>query len=354
MKVKQLLKCICFCALALTLVVSVSYIVRTNGDVKDRFTGFYAEPHDTIDVMIYGASPAGGTFVPGLMWHETGITSYPLSSNSQNPIAIRYLIDETFKYQHPKLLVIEPRMFCTDMEQNLSDKAHIREVTDNMKYSVNRIRLINALLSDEDDKIEYYFDIIKYHSNFGMLLIPSELKRFDYRELSSSKGFSYEERFGDYEYDESVDTEAVIPIPEENEKVLRDLLEYLGGLDTQVLFVSTPRVLEQEYEGNMNYIAGIVESYGYEFLNLNRHFEDMDLRFDCDFYDGVHVNILGAYVSTHYLGRYIKEHYDVAGDHKRINEGTWDAAYEEYMQLYDPLKTHVEWKLDTDLTTRER
>lgn len=40
---KQALKAVVFLAVFLWLLVTVTYIIRTNGDVKDRFTGFYAE-----------------------------------------------------------------------------------------------------------------------------------------------------------------------------------------------------------------------------------------------------------------------------------------------------------------------
>ena len=40
---KQLVQSIIFIVLFLYILMTVTYIIRTNGDVKDRFTGFYAE-----------------------------------------------------------------------------------------------------------------------------------------------------------------------------------------------------------------------------------------------------------------------------------------------------------------------
>ena len=48
---------IVFILIFLFLLRTVSYIVRTNGAVKDRFSGFYAEPKDTIDAVMIGSSP---------------------------------------------------------------------------------------------------------------------------------------------------------------------------------------------------------------------------------------------------------------------------------------------------------
>ena len=344
MNVKQALRASIFIIITLLIGISLSYILRSNGDVKDRFTGFYAEDKNTIDVMIYGASPANATFVPGVLWHEKGITSYSLSSNSQSAKAIKYLIEETYKYQKPQLLIIEPRMFASDIEANLEDKAHIREVTDNLRYSPLRIRLINALLSEGDKKIEYYVDLIKYHSNIGLLFDPKEYRHFAYSTPSPSKGYSYEERVGYYKRDESVDMDKVIPISKEGEEVLRDFLDYAKENDLNVLFVSTPRIIEQDYEGNMNYIESVVREYGYDFLNLNKHLEDMDFWYGWYFFDGVHVNILGAYNSTLFLGDYLEKNYDINTSHDGLDTASWDNAYDEFMSRYEPLYAHVDWK----------
>lgn len=53
---KQALKAVVFLTVFLWLLVTVTYIIRTNGDVKDRFTGFYAEKENTIDAILVGSS----------------------------------------------------------------------------------------------------------------------------------------------------------------------------------------------------------------------------------------------------------------------------------------------------------
>ena len=54
---KQAAKTIAFLALTLALLVMLTYMLRTNGAVKDRFAGFYAEKKNSIDVIMIGSSP---------------------------------------------------------------------------------------------------------------------------------------------------------------------------------------------------------------------------------------------------------------------------------------------------------
>ena len=57
MTIKQLLKSIVFLVLFGFLSLSLTYCLRTNGSVKDRMAGFYAEKKNTLDAVIIGSSP---------------------------------------------------------------------------------------------------------------------------------------------------------------------------------------------------------------------------------------------------------------------------------------------------------
>ena len=67
-----------FVLLFLAILLPVSYMVRTNGDVKDRFAGFYAEKKDSLDVVMIGSSPVFPYYAAPKLWGETGIAMYPL------------------------------------------------------------------------------------------------------------------------------------------------------------------------------------------------------------------------------------------------------------------------------------
>ena len=163
MSKKYLLRIVIFIAIVLWMLVHLTYILRTNGDVKDRYVGFYAEKKESIDVAIIGSSPIPMGFVTPKIYGDMGITMYPISSNMQRPVATRYHVDEVLKTQKPELFVFEMRMWVAADEHLLGNMAHTREVTDNLKYSVNRIKAINAMVSDPDERLTYYFDIFKYH-----------------------------------------------------------------------------------------------------------------------------------------------------------------------------------------------
>lgn len=336
MNKKQLLQVMAFLLIIFALLWSSTYIVRTNGEVKDRFAGFYAEPKNTIDVVMIGASPVGASFNPGLLWHETGITSYPLSSNSQPTRAIKYLIEEACSRQNPELVIIEARMFTEDAREQAEDTAHIREVTDNMRQSANRIKAINALVEEKNERYTYYFDIIKFHSNWKMFASVNELKKYNYSLENEDKGFVASSEYMTLSsYPTDLDKEFVTAIPEEQEEILRDLLKYIKEKNIPALFIVTPQYARQEYMGQMNYIEKLVKEEGCGYYDMYKNPEEYDFDVHRDLRDGSHTNTLGANKCTLALCRYLQENYDIDTDRTAEKESDWEKAYNKYLVDYE-------------------
>lgn len=341
---KEAIKAISFILIFVLLLTGVSYIVRTNGYVKDRFAGFYAEEKDSIDVLLCGSSTVATSFSSGYMWGEYGFTSYPISSNTQRPKAIKYLLEEAYKYQSPEVVVIELRMFTYEDEEMKNDEAHIREVTDNMKYSLQRLKTVRDMtdgVESFEDKISYYFDIIKYHSNWGMFFKPEELLKVDYSKADLHKGFEHPEEilYHDEEDDRYIPTEERMAIPGEQEEVLRELLVFLKEKDQEALFVVTPCIYGSEYYAKMNYVKDIVEQEGFSYLNLHDH-----LDYDCatDYLDGGHSNILGAKKCSELLGETLIREYGLMD--KRNQEGfeDWDESHKAFLEIYNEVDSNKE------------
>ena len=346
---RQAAKSILFIAIFITILVSLTYVIRTNGEVKDLFTGFYAEKDDTIDVIMIGSSPVYPFYAAPKIYGEYGIACYPLSSHVQRPSAALPLLKEAYKTQDPKVVVFEMRMYTMedgDMESNM---AYARGVTDNMKYSANRIYAINRLVKDPGERYTYYFDIFKYHSNWKTMVLPDQIACFRYEKKHPLKGFVIKDEVGPLEEERiptCTDITETMPIPAEQEERLYELLEYLKSNDQQALFIVSPYRTVEEHMMMFNYMEPIIESYGYRFVNMNQHYEELGLDFATDFYDyGGHVNALGAEKCSSYLAELLQEY---ALPDRRGQKGyeSWDEAYEYYKEVNaDAIETiwdHIE------------
>lgn len=272
---------------------------------------------------------------------EYGIAAYPISSNLQRPAAATYLAEEVRKTQQPELYVFEMRMYTAQEADLTNNMAYTRGVTDNLKYSWNRIKTINAMVEEPSERYTYYFDIFKYHSNWKTMVLPEQIACFRYEKPDGQKGYVMTDEVGPCE---AVDTSAITekePMPEFQEECLYKLLDYLKEKDLQALFILSPTVMEEEKQKMYNYMEEIIAGYGYEFLNLNDHYDEIGLDFASDFSDyGGHTNALGAEKCTRFLGEYLAGKYGIADRRGQAGYESWDAAYEqwqkEFMQARKP------------------
>lgn len=328
--VKTVVQVIGFVAIFLLLLTAVSYMVRTNGDVKDRFAGFYAEKKDTLDIVMIGSSPVFPYYAAPKLWGESGIAMYPLSSNVQRPVAMKYLVQEAEKTQTPGLYIFEMRMFTMEDAGLRENMAYTRGVTDNLRYSRLRNETIRAMVpeDDEEGRLSFYLDIMKYHTNWKMLVLPSEWANMTYHNPHPLKGYTFKDEVGPLPMPDCGKAEGAKPIPAEQEAYLRELLDELrqGGHDA--LFIVSPYGESLEDQQMYNYMEEIVTAAGYRFLNMNKHYEEIGIIFEEDFADyGSHTNAVGAEKCTDFLKTYLQQHYAFTDKRGEAAYESWDAAY---------------------------
>ena len=340
------------------LIPHITYCIRTNGDSKDRFVGFYAEKKNTIDAVVIGSSPVPYCIATPRIYGDMGITMYPLSTNMQRPVAAKYLVEEALKTQDPDLFIFEMRMWQADEEGLINDDlnekhmGHTREVTDNMKYSLNRIRAINAMVKpeiaeyDEDGNmvadykpINFYFDIFKYHSNWKTLIMWSQLRTFFYEYPDDMKGFTTSDEVGPAEKENCHSVTDVEKMPSEQEEYLAELIACLKKHNKDALFIITPFTVSEEEQKRYNYIRDYVTERGYKFLDMNQHLDEIGFDEAIDYKDGgTHTNIVGSDKVTVWFEDYLSENYvktGKLGKHDRRHGhkyNSWKKSYDLWME----------------------
>ena len=361
MNIKQVLKIVVFNLIFVLLLMSVTYVIRTNGDIKDIFTGFYAQKKNTVDVVMIGSSPVYPYYAAPKIFGETGITAYPLSSNVQRPSAAIPLIKESLKTQKPKLYVFEMRMYTYEDGRMFENMAFARGVTDNMKYSLNRIMTINRMIPSAaemkermklpenidqpedsyEERYTYYFDIFKYHSNWKTMILKDQYSSIFYSRKNPMEGFVIRDEI-DPLSEEEVETNMLYAqrtkankIPNEQEERLTELFDFLKKNDLQALFIVSPYQMEEGQMEMYNYLKEKIENNGYTFVNMNEKYDEIGIDFKTDFYDGGgHVNFLGARKCTEYLEKLLKE-YNLE-DHRNDDKyASYQQAYEYYLTKED-------------------
>ena len=168
--VKSVFLFLLFAAGFLVILQKSTNIVRlkTNGGI-DMVHSFYSIEKNTIDVLVTGSSHAYFGYSSNPLWEDHGVTGYVLASPAQRPKYTYYLLKEALKYQKPKVIMYETfGMYYKNDDGNEGD---LRKACDAMRLGSVKLEMVNDICKDMtfDEKMSYYFPIIKYHSRWSEL-----------------------------------------------------------------------------------------------------------------------------------------------------------------------------------------
>ena len=129
----------------------------------------YREKRDTIDASYIGNSGVYRYWQAPVAWKNSGIAVLDISTSGMPGSTVLYGAEEAMKHQNPSLLVFDIRAFCMNEEKTLDNRLGIHIITDNMHWSMNKLRMIRneiktIKLQNPKDAVEYYFPIIRFHS----------------------------------------------------------------------------------------------------------------------------------------------------------------------------------------------
>ena len=310
----------------------MTYIMKPAESDLKNIAGFYNEEKNSLDMVYIGGSAAFWYYAPLQAFETEGIASYNYAARNIEPELYKTMVKEILKTQSPELIVIDARCFQYREKNNPPEEHKYRSTLLGMPLSLNKLEFIYNNVEkylEDDNEISYTFDIIKYHRDLKGEEINDQIKIAFHQYKNPTKGFYYvEESKKQKKFVNKTDKQT--PIADETEKILIDLLDYLKTTECNYLFVVSPYVEKEEYKENYNYISGIINSYGYDFVDFNEYYDEMQLDFNTDFYDVNHVNILGAEKYTEYLTKYLKQNYNLPNRKDDLDYKEWVELLEDW------------------------
>ncbi|MBO4815849.1 MAG: hypothetical protein J5507_02735 [Clostridia bacterium] len=309
-----IIKIISFICLFILLFTYISYMSKPMKIDLQNIAGLYGEKENSIDVVYIGGSACFVYYEPLKAWEDYGIVVYDYGANTIMPEIYKNMIIEVLKTQKPKLIILDSRAFQYREDENIShnhpSEVAYRNTLTGMKFSLNKINFIKNNIKKyiEDDKLSYYFDLIKYHKTISYNKQNLEMMQGKYK--MPYRGFHFVKKHLSLKK-QNFKTDERENLPEETNKIFDELLEYIKQTNTDYLFVVSPYIEEIEHKKIFNTIEEKVNEYGYKFLDANEYTDAMSLDYNTDFYNNGHINIFGADKYTDFLSKYIIENYEI-------------------------------------------
>ena len=340
MKLKSILNFIVFSILVFLTFQCNTYLFRGTGTERWRIINI-KEDQD-LDVIFLGGSSILAYWQPPRAWNEFGFKSFNCATNNFPMEATKYMIKYGMKYHKPDLWVVEMRPFYAYTpaveEGGFRSSSDSLGLLEPIRYEYIHDVISNRKLEKNDDILSYYLDLSFYHTNYWNLNNAySWFNIFNtyYDHENQIAGWEWrEDGVADLEKPKGFETENVAKLDPYVEQCLVELLQFCRENELNMLFLGSPFCVNKESTMIYNSYKRIVESYGYDFLDTNFYYDEMEVDFSTDFHDPSHMNLLGAEKFTNFVGAYIVNRYNIE-DHRDDGNSDvqkWNSYYEKFIK----------------------
>lgn len=273
---------------------------------------YYQEENKNHDVIFIGDCEVYENFSPVTLWEKYGITSFIRGSAQQLIWHSYYLLEETLRYEKPKVVVFNVLSMKYDEPQK---EAYNRMALDAMPLSLSKLKAIRASMMEDEEFITYLFPILRYHSRW------SELKGEDFEYLLKKEQISHNG------YLMRVDSKPMTNLPQAKKlsnyqfsDVCYDYLDKMTALckdnGIELVLIKAPTLYPHWYEQWDDQIREYANKNGLSYMNFLDYTDEIGIDFSRDTYDaGLHLNLSGAEKMSVYFGKILTERFALE-DHR--------------------------------------
>lgn len=290
---------------------------------------FYKQSENTVDVLFLGSSNAYSNINPAILWEEHGISSFMLCGNGQPIWNSYYYLEEAYKTQTPKLVVLE--MFTVAAYPGGYDElGNVPCNTLSLKMSKTKINAMKNSVT-KADYLSLCLGLPIFHNRWTEIF-KSELKPWEYdrKNEAITKGFFPVHFFESHEMIE-YDYANRTALNEKHIEYLDKIVELTREHNSELLLIKTPYALDASYDAVYNSVSDYALNNGINFINMNTCIEEIGFSFKSDFADTVHLNNIGVEKVSLYLGNIISDDYNIEDHRGQSTYSSWD----DFSKLYD-------------------
>ncbi len=310
------------------------------------------------DVVFIGDCEVYENFSPITLWEEYGITSYIRGSAQQLIWQSYYLMEETFQYETPKVMVFNVLSMKYDTPQSTgasaTREAYNRMTLDGMRWSTSKWNSILASMTQEEQEKEglwsYLFPLLRYHDRWSDLTAEDFTYWFG-REEVSDNGYLMQVKVN------PAGAAHMEPprIHYEFSDICYDYLEKMRLLceehGTQLVLIKAPSLSPVWWDQWDQQIESYARQHDLLYINFLDYQQEIGLDWNTDTYDtGLHLNVYGAEKLSRYFGQILVEKY--ALDDHRVEEQTAQ-LWAEKAQRYHSRKELLEQAYAAELQNEQ-
>ena len=278
--------------------------------VEGSLTHSYYESGFNHEVIFLGDCEMYANFSPMVIYEESGIKSFVRANSSQLVHQSYYLLKETLKYEIPEVVVFNINSLRYSKKEKVNE-AYNRLMIDQMKWSKEKIDLINVSMSEKESFLSYVFPILRYHSRIDELTFE-DVKYLFKNETKSFNGFIVNKGIVKYENLPSIRPLNNYSFPSENMEYMDKIVELCKNNGINLVLVKSPSLYPYWYDEYDRLIQDYALKNNLDYYNLLDVVDEVGIDYDVDTYDGgLHLNLSGATKVSRYFSDILKNNYEL-------------------------------------------
>ncbi|MFI3213045.1 MAG: SGNH/GDSL hydrolase family protein [Eubacteriales bacterium] len=300
----------------------------------------YYDEEKNHDVIFIGDCEAYTNFSPAVLWDEYGINSYVRGSAEQLLWQSYYLMEETFAYEKPEVVVFSVLAMMFDEPQR---ESYNRMTLDGMRWSLSKINSIQASMTEEEHFIEYVFPILRYHSRWNQLT-SEDFQYFWGKDAVTFNGYYMRV---DALPAENLPEGKILSNYEFGEQAyyyLDKMVELCDENDVELIFIKSPSLYPYWYNQWDEQIVQYAQEHQIHYYNFLEDKDQIGLDYNIDTFDaGLHLNLYGAEKLSRYFGEILVQEHGLSSrkDEQELVD-LWQEKLDAYEKEMERQKAELE------------
>ena len=276
------------------------------------------------EVIFIGDCEVYANISPMVLYEQEGIKAYVRGSSQQLLWQSYSILEETLKYETPKVVVLNVNAMRYDKPVS---EAYNRLTIDYMKWSKQKIEIINSSMTEEENIFYYLFPILRYHDRFDKLT-KEDFEYFINKKQNTHNGFLINNSVKPYTTLPTKKKLSNYEFSKIDYEYLDKILELCNKNNITLVLIKAPSLYPYWYEEYDEQIKDYASNHNLDYYNFIDKIDEIGIDFSKDTYDGgLHLNLDGATKLSNYFAPILKEKYNLT-DYKN------DKEYEELLKQY--------------------
>lgn len=319
---QKAVKVIAFLLVLALCYAMVDQVLKIKTDDMESMVKLRQLPPDTVDVLLVGSSHIGMNIDNQRIFDEYGIASYNLWVGMQPIWNSYYYLKEAFRYQKPKVVMVDVFLCGTTVEYSAPVMA--MKNIELLPFGLGKVQAALDSFESWTDAAEAVWGMPYYHDRYDELTQDDLNLRYGQGDLSLFTPTTKDgvvTKLNILDYNAITDT---LPLTEKNERYLKKTIELCKEQNAQLILLVSPYEATEEECMRLNSVAKLAEENGVVFLNCLKEWDTLGIDPETDFCDIGHLNNAGIAKYSTWMGAYLQARYPLR-DCRTIADHVWNS-----------------------------